>query len=1145
MQGSIPVYTVLITLALGFTAYGYAEDYDTISVGVLAQGHETVAIQHSIHDVNLLLEDMDATWRLEAVYPDGVGFTEFITQSHEDGIVVFVGPGDAASLLRAKVAIADIGGGAVYVGCCVPSTHLNVLEQNDHVFAMVPDVLDQAAAIAAAMEHAGVEYAVPVYSGDLESSQMRAAVAVHFDGTMDSGVVMPPDTIDYVAVASSISEKIRLAGDNAAVLVLDQEATGDLMAVSSDLAEIRWFGTGHLGLPDLDEAVHEFAEDVGYTVPRFGTTYTNIIHINTDYTIEEWSGYDAIQLLAYTISNPTTEFVPFFGQGSYLVVQGQPSVDAYDIAAALPTYAAKYAGNIGSVEMGNGGGLASATYMLLGMVDGTWVKQAVYNPPISVGIGTVTVNDRTITLQRFEHTHQLYDVYTVGALFPLSGSLAAPAEQRVTAARLATALINNVNDGLGLDWYADLRIEDTNADPDTALDRLQKLNRLGIKMVVGPSTSTSAAAVKDYAQEHNIVLLSPSTSSSLSIPGDNLYRVSPPSDNEAIVLTKMLERDGITHAVALYRQDLWGSGLIQGLNSEFGGSLTVKGYSSELANSNALDYSAVVIDIAEDVQALVGEHGGSSIGVIMIGFDESANILEAASNHPILESVQWYGSAGNVKRSAIGDNPEALAFAEKVGYRGPILMINDELTSQNIAGNIAALHPGEQIDPYVYVTFDLIYVASLALGASAGDMNTTTAWHVLNSTISRINVFVAGDDGLDRNGDIANRNYDIWQVIDGRWHNILVYDFDREKFIREVVVGLPIPITGVQSDVRFERNTAAHLAVQATNHMLEARDADWRLVLDLRNTAGSPERVLEVIESMHQDGIHMLLGLPTDGELAMVQDYIRENNMLVLNCCSTSQHLATPDNIFRLVPNNTVEASELNMLMADSSVEHLVVVYRDDAYGLSMSQAVADVFEGDIVEIPYNSRHANYEVLDHKATSTSVANSVHHLATVHDGMQGVAVLLVGYGESAGILASASEHDILTSIPWYGTSGSAKRPALVANYDAARFAESVGYAAPLLTEPEPVGHITTLLSHSFTVPTTYTYTTYDSVTLLAAAVGLAGSDDVGAVAAAIPIVASQIPGTIGALALNANGDLDRSSYDIWHIRNGVWVSDMDE
>jgi branched-chain amino acid transport system substrate-binding protein len=1141
------MYLVILSLALAplIAMYGpaYAQsagDIDTVRIGVLVPSSdlEAAAIRHSISDANEVLEATSAGWRIEAVYPDdNTSFAEFIVRSSEDGIVAFVGPGDVASLLRAKEVIADIGGNAVYMGCCVPATHHHVLDARDNVFVLAPDLLDQAAAVAAAMENAGIEHAIPVYSGGVQSSQLRTSIATHFDGVMDLGVLIPHGTIDYSPAVSAIYDKIESADGEVAILVLEPGSTQDLMAASSALTDVTWFGTGsEVGLPDFDEGAQDFAERVGYMIPRFESVHTHFLNVNYIYTPEEWSAYDAVQLIAYTLSDPTVNHVPFFGMWSYMLTQAPPeSPNASDVATALPIYAAAYGGAIGNTELNSNGGLKSATHMLYGMADGTWLKRAVYNPPTSINIGSVAIKDTVAQMYRFEPTHSLHDVHTVGALFPLSGSLAQAGEQRLTAARLAISTTNHHNNGFGLDWYADIHIEDTRADPDTALEKIKRLDRLGIKMVVGPSTSSNAAAVLDYANENDIILLSPSTSSALSIPGDNMYRISPPSINEVTVLTKLLEMENKTHVVVIHRQDLYGSNLVQGLTSEFSGSLNLEnGYSPELANDATLDYDGLAADVARDVQALVDAHGESPVAVLLVAFDESASVLEAAAHHPVLESVQWYASAGHAKRPAVVSNDAALAFADRVGHKGPILMIDDAIPSLGISRLIDALHPGEQIDPYAYVTYDMVFVSPVA---ASRNLTPVTAGPILSDVIERLNVFTAGDGGLDENGDLANTDYDIWQIEDGRWHNTLVYDSDREKFIREVVVGLPMSFSGIQSDVRVQRSMAFYIAEQTANQLLERRDADWRLVLEFKDTAGDPQTALKAVKSMHEKGISLLLGLQTDADVDAVRQYVAENDMLVLTCCSTSQDLSHDDHIFRLAPDNTRETEALGALFKERGTESLVVVYRDDAFGSSMSKAVVESFGGRVVEIPYDSELANREALDYGALSAQIAGVIQDMTG--EGEDSVAVLLIGFSESADVLSSASEYPVLESVKWYGTSGATNRPAIVADSKAAAFAEAVEYEATLFAEPPPVPAVVDTFGLFFAVPNTYVYSTFDTVTLMAAAIGFADSEDARAVAAVLPTVAEQVSGTLGSLTLNSNGDLDRVEYDIWRILDGVW------
>ena len=1134
------IVSVLAVAALAATyepAYAQSGESVTVYVGVLPPGSaiEAAAITQSITDVNDMLVNIGAEWRLAAVYPDGnTGLAEFIAESQEDGVMAFVGPGDAVSLLRAKEAIADTGYGAVYVGCCVPATHHGILGSGDNVFVLAPDVSDQAAAVAAAMEAAGIEHAIPVYSGDLQSSGIRASIAAQFDGVMDSGVLVPPHTLDYSPAVSALSSKVESANGKAAVLVLEPDATGGLMKAGSALADVAWFGTSsESGLPGLDGAAADFAEGVGYAVPMFGTLYEPRLMVNMLYTQEAWSAYGAVQIAAYSLSNPAADIVQPFGRWSPMPVQAPPMPDPGALAAALPLYAASYSGT-GSTELDANGGLKSATYLLYGMADETWVKEAVYNPSTIVSVGRTTNGEIVSTLYLFEPTGRLHDVHTVGALLPLSGSLGGPAEQRLTAARVALSAVNDFNDRAGNDWYVDLLIEDTQTDPDVTLEKLKKLDRLGVNMVVGPSASASAAAVREYAYENNIILLSLSTSHALSIPGDSLYRISPPSINEVAVLSGMLERDDTEHVVAIYRQDLWGDTLVEGLLSEFSGTIyTENGYSPELANKGILDYERIAADVSEDVQALVGEHGEGAVAVMMIGFGESAGILEAASLHPALYSVQWYGSAGNANRLPILTNDAALAFAESVDFRGPILMIDDGGAAHVVAGHLRALHPGEHLDPYTYVTYDAVLAAGMTVGRTVG-LDASEVRPILSPSISiSTGSFISGD-GLDENGDLAGSDYDIWQIKDGGWQNILVYDSSREKFLSEVMVGVPTPLSGTYVSSSPQRSAIYWLAEPMINEALAAQDADWRLVLVRQDTAGDPQMTLGAVKSMHERGINLLLGPPDTASLDAVRQYVEENDMLALSCCSTGTGLALPDRIFRLVPDDTREAEALNALFEEHSTGHLVIAYRNDVSGSSLNQAVTDAYGGSATEIPYDSGLADSRLLDYDSLAAQIAGAVQDA-----GESGVAVLLVGHGESADIMASASEHHVLESVKWYGTSGVTRQITITTNPASAAFAEMVDYEATLFAEPPPDPLVMGGLAGLYFIPDAYTYATYDTVALMAAAVEAAGSDDARAVAAVLPQVASQLTGTLGSLALNANGDLDQYAYDIWHVRNGAW------
>lgn len=81
---------------------------------------------------------------------------------------------------------------------------------------------------------------------------------------------------------------------------------------------------------------------------------------------------------------------------------------------------------------------------------------------------------------------------------------------------------------IGSDKSVSIVTEDTKTDPATALEKLRGMAEKGIQVVIAPQTSAEVEAVKAYADENGILLLSQSsTGPSLAIPGDNVFRFCP------------------------------------------------------------------------------------------------------------------------------------------------------------------------------------------------------------------------------------------------------------------------------------------------------------------------------------------------------------------------------------------------------------------------------------------------------------------------------------------------------------------------------------------------------------------------------------------------------------------------------------------
>jgi ABC-type branched-subunit amino acid transport system substrate-binding protein len=67
-----------------------------------------------------------------------------------------------------------------------------------------------------------------------------------------------------------------------------------------------------------------------------------------------------------------------------------------------------------------------------------------------------------------------------------------------------------------------LIMANSKTNPNDSLAAIKELHSIGAKIIVCPATSTAVSAVKNYADQTDIILISYSSTSLLSIKDDNL-----------------------------------------------------------------------------------------------------------------------------------------------------------------------------------------------------------------------------------------------------------------------------------------------------------------------------------------------------------------------------------------------------------------------------------------------------------------------------------------------------------------------------------------------------------------------------------------------------------------------------------------------
>jgi branched-chain amino acid transport system substrate-binding protein len=333
----------------------------------------------------------------------------------------------------------------------------------------------------------------------------------------------------------------------------------------------------------------------------------------------------------------------------------------------------------------------------------------------------------------------------IGALLDLSGD----GKTLGTASKAALEAAVAEEKRNGIDVALDIR--DTGSDPDTAQKEIESLNAEGVKIVIGPQTSSEAKQILAFANDNGMLVISQSsTSSALAIEGDALYRLVPTDQVEGKASADLIvtTNKGAT-IVTMHRDDAGNAGLATSVttNAQVQGATVVAG---PVYPATGQDFEPVVDALATAVRNAPGDDKV----VYLAGFEEVADILGLARRTAGLESVPFFGGDGSAKSKAVLENTDAATFAAGggAGFPSPLPTILDP---SELAG--------VEADALAYAAYDALLIAVKANAAAGPDADGTA----LRSAFAAAAADFKGISGvitLDAAGDRAEMPFAFWNV---------------------------------------------------------------------------------------------------------------------------------------------------------------------------------------------------------------------------------------------------------------------------------------------------------------------------------------------------------------------------------------------
>lgn len=362
---------------------------------------------------------------------------------------------------------------------------------------------------------------------------------------------------------------------------------------------------------------------------------------------------------------------------------------------------------------------------------------------------------------------------TIGELLDLSKDLSSQGKRAQASSNLAISDINSFLSTTG----CSLRFK--NAVTDYALDNQQALTALtnfaasGTKVVVGPLNSGAAQFVLGYANSHNVVLISPSsTAPQLAIANDYLFRTAPNDANQGHADARMMLDRGAKALIILARQDLYGQGLANATSSFFtylGGS-SVKVIDTIFYPTDTTDFSTYVSTLNTDFNNNKAAYGAGGIAIDVIAFEEFGSlILKAKSNYNTAfpwSTLPWFGTDGESQDSVIV-NATYGSLVSQVKLPSTLYAQSNNTKTIALYNAFKAANPSLICDSYCLGAYDDVWLAALAT-LQAG-VNDGAKIQAAMLTVAANYYGVQGWDGMQPSGDLIPTNYQIWKVVNSNW----------------------------------------------------------------------------------------------------------------------------------------------------------------------------------------------------------------------------------------------------------------------------------------------------------------------------------------------------------------------------------------
>ena len=355
----------------------------------------------------------------------------------------------------------------------------------------------------------------------------------------------------------------------------------------------------------------------------------------------------------------------------------------------------------------------------------------------------------------------------IGGLYSLTGNWSSLGKTSQEAMKLGLIDVNEYLEQTGSNYRFETVVYDTQLDTTSAKSSIQfGFTQRGIRFFIGPQSSAEVGAIRQYANDNNLLVISQgSTASNLAIANDAVFRFCPSDAVEGSAISRTMYNTGKRMVITLSRNDAGNIGLQTNVGTSFtslGGQVdAISPYATTIT-----DFTAIIQQLRTKIQQYTSTYGASQVGVYIASFDECVTLFRQAENDPILTSVNWFGGDGMVQSQQLLSDVNARNFAVTTGFFAPNfglpLQPHPDLNRINNAIQSAT---GIVPDAYALSVYDAMWVLARTISNYPGVLNDYTQLKSDFTQEANQHFGITGPVLLNANGDRNLGSFDYWGIV--------------------------------------------------------------------------------------------------------------------------------------------------------------------------------------------------------------------------------------------------------------------------------------------------------------------------------------------------------------------------------------------